>query len=509
MKTVMFLLILTNILTLFQPPSYDEKIWLIGFSEENMMPLLDGAEISVKTGETIFIKVINGGGEVTLKSPTGETRILQLRDKEVVVLKEYVEDDEEGEWIVETDNGIVAKIIHSKPSNQLNAVVVTEVMSGSDVAVRISTPDKGFAFFIQNGTYPVYHPGDEITIPLTPPVYFRYRIDLISPDRRIELKGTIPNNVSYSLQGDGIVMSMELSPIIKNKEENTWILRITLPELYKTGKNGFIPLQYGEYTLRILKKLRGVFELEKYVTIAVVPKEIPDGTYSKEIIMRAGELLDEKITMVIGAENGEYRKVTISPPLARVKIVTQKGEEITQATINMANSQLVKDQRTNQSFLIFYRSIRINNPPTTITPIREEKITILVDGFVVKNIDPSPISFKAGENITIKIKIHRLEIRLFKPTEEPFREEAVISIDGKQLAVKNGYVSLMLEEGEHVISSINPPSLTETKINLAEDTALRITVYDEIPKIASLLTLIIIQIVFFTILLRRHQPPIK
>ncbi|MDJ0270516.1 MAG: hypothetical protein NXY59_08225 [Aigarchaeota archaeon] len=495
-KHILTATLLFALITVAQPTAYAEKLWFIGYGGI-MLPLLDGAEIDTNTGEEIWIKIVGGDGEITIESPNGETHIITLKDGETTLLKRFSPEDKPGTWNLTTDDGKKMRIILREPEKE-ETELITSITDDKRIKLRIESKS-GTGFIISNKTITkTYPPGGLITFELEPPVFYQYKIDLIRDEPPAQIAGKI-ENTTYRLEFEHLVASYIAKPSIR---ENGWELRIQLPEINKVGPSGIFPLRYGKYIIRISQYTETKTEELFREKIAILPKEITKLPLTTEMEMSIEEALKNPITLILVSTNEEVSRIEVKTPIAQLKVIDKKhNKTITDFQIPATKTRITNINGTN--YIIFQTQLTITNREAIIEPTRTIETAIKINGFSTTEYIPKPLTFRAGEEITIITNLHQLNINLIYPDGKTYNNKVKITIDGTERE-GNGSIKLLLPTGEYEIRSIEPPGFNPTRITLNNDKNIEIIIVKQTTELAILRAAAILLAAILTSLIYRR-----
>ena len=499
--SVLLLLIIVVILSTPYTNADKYPIVFVGYGKYELFPFLNDAVFEIRTGESLYILVLDGETEVTLTTPDGTVdRVIEVKNEPTVV-KRFTERDEKGDWILEVNNMRMV-IRHIEPSSEILVELITRLEGNKSVTAEIRGLGRSFAFFTTpTAKTPLLQPGKELRIELNEPIFYTYVVELIDKNRVVDMRGEI-KSVGYSLSSDGIIGRWVLHPV---KIRDKWFLKLTIPRLNEVGNGGAVPLGYGEKLLRIFKvidsKPNKILEFETLVA----PPGIDVKYFAKRIFINISSINTTTAEAIIVAENGEYKRIKIKFPVARIKLLSTEGYLTEDITITMPNSIFKK---INDQFLVVYLQRQIINGsmvPEILEPTREDRPVISSKGVPIKEYYPKPVTFKPGRDITLHVKTYNLTIILLNPNGERFTKEAKISVDSNEITVRNGVVILILDAGKHVIYSLSPPSLEKIEISLENNTTVTLTVVDNAAHVVGLIILLISQILMFRTIIGRRS----
>ncbi|HIQ29788.1 MAG TPA: hypothetical protein EYH45_04405 [Candidatus Caldiarchaeum subterraneum] len=478
----------------------ENPIIFIGYGRYGMFPFLDGAVLEVRSGEAIYMRVLNGKTEVTLTTPSGVIDKIINVNNMLMMVKNFTNQDEKGDWVLETNN---MKMIlkHVEPSGEIQAELTTRLENDTTVVAEIKGLNKSYALFItQEAEIPLLNPGKELRIRLEEPVLYAYIVELIDAKREVDIEGKI-KTTAYTLSSDGIIGRWVLHPV---KINGTWFLRLTIPSLNEVGERGVIPLSYGSKILKIYGLLGGKLNKILETETIVAPPNIGVKYFTNKIYVDVSAINTTIVEAILGAENGEFKRIKIKLPLASVQVLSHKQQPLNNVRITMPNSIIKKID--NDRFLIVYLhkyTIDGATAPELLELTREDRPIISSRNIQIKEYDPKPITFNPGKNIKIIARVHNLTIKIVDVRGNLFKRNAEISVDGNKVVVENGVTVLTLNSGEHVVYSLSPQGLEKYEINLKQDMEITITIIDNLNQIIGLGILFILQVILFVFILRR------
>lgn len=493
-ETLVIILLITLVIASISPAlASEEAMVFIGLGEEEFFPMIDGAELVVKTGESIYALSIGGLEELRLMSPSGSEEKVIL-DGSVKLVKRFDERDEEGFWTLSTQKGVKINLIHRRPVDELKVAIDFRIKDTSTIVLELR-PERGvFAFFSYCCEGIIVRPGEKVNIRIDDATDHPYVIELLDPERKLSLEGRLNGGVDYSVYASGLIGRWILYPVENGGSRSVSFI---LPKLHHVGNDGVFPLTIGPKIIRI-SVMTGVSVIERRTfPIIVVPNEVDGRFFATKLEMGLNDS-SKPIDIVVGNEVGDVKSIRVMLPIATLRTVSSESVPVKNIDIILENATV---SLLDDFFVVmYYQTLMIdpradNNP---IMPTRFVELKITSNGVPVTKFQPRLLFFRPGDEVLVRIQAHNLTINLVDQMGRLFDEPTTIEIDGYRVPIKGGRASFLLDEGKHVISTF----LHVMDLDLTENKEVTITIYRSLELVASLIVIFVAQVVALIFLLK-------
>jgi len=483
-----------------------ERLWLVGYGYERMLPMLSGATLEVGLGESIWLSVLGGDGKATLVSPNASTYDISLRGGQVSLAKRFSESDLAGRWTIITEDGLVMHLDFKRPMESNTILLRTGFVDGGKVTLELQPLGGGFAYFTGNFSEQIYAPGDTVSLELPSDTFEKHKVELLYPGT-FTLSGNL-SDISYRVSFERLVGSYLVQPV---REGEVIQVSFRLPEVLETGPLGIVPLRYGPLLIRVSRQ-GSAQPLVEMRTITVVPKSIVGLPVSSRTTLTLNSTLGTVIGVVSGTAEGKVTSFGIRPPLARLQVIEENhGRLLEEFSLGMKGAATIK--YLDGFYTLYYTEYTIQNPGEgeLVEPVRQQNVTINVSGFEARTW-PGSLVFRPGENVTVTTRLHELRLVHIYPDGTTPTKAVRLMINGRQvdsLPVDR----LLLPEGRYSIIATEPPSFNSIQLSLEGDAETRIILVDKQSELAVQRAAVILQtslLVFFAFRVatatRRREP---
>ncbi len=442
-----------------------------------MLPLLDGGAVKVRVGESLAVRLIGRDGYLTLTSPRGFVDKLFVQDGLPKVLKRFTVEDV-GEWILSTDDGQNLVVVVEKPVYKPSLMINVQLES-SDVVMTVSTPSQTYAFFVEaQGGDNVFTPNSVIQLRVEDVNTSLLRFDLLRKTDRLKYTGRL-QGTPYEVEIDQLVMSQ----IVQGRRRGAGIsFTVALPAEGTAGPSGLRVLSYGQHIIRLvsLGDNKVVYEDE----IIVIPEKI-NGIKGLTRTVKTGfwDAFGKNYTLVVGDELGNVWFLTITPPLAVLKVFDNLHNQLVEEyRLLLAGSSMYRMEEL--TLLAFIDSLPITgyDNGSVLKPARTADVKIGFEGAVV---NLTSLEMHPGGSYILDVSLQALVIRLVYPNGTIHQGRRTVDING-WVIVDNGERKIFLPSQTYVIKAVNPESFSPITYRLTSDTTVTVIVLDNPVGLASL-----------------------
>jgi hypothetical protein len=458
-----------------QPHAELQAVWMIGYGEEQMLPLLEGGSLSFSVGETLVVKLLGRNGFLELKPPSGAAERFYVPDGYPRELRRFTPADV-GEWVLTTDDGLTTRI-KVEDIERMPSFTVSTNLKPEEVVFAASASTQGYALFMDNKWVDVVTAGSPVEIRLESLNISLARFDLLRNAGPLSYSGLLQRK-PYSITIDQLVMSK----LVQSKTvNNTSVFTVTLPEAGSVGTSGFRQLSYGPHVMRLVSTTDNRVLYEKEVVVVPKSLNVLPGL-SRSVRIDFGTAAAKNLTLVVGNSLGDVWFVILRPPAATVSLYDSNHAEVLKnySLSTPGPSWTDKDGLTK---VIYFNNLVITDYSnlTYVIPRWEGEVFVKLPGASVK----VPVAFSPGVHLNITLSLNRVVFRLIYPNGSIHVGPRSLELNGEVHSYP-AEQPIFLPSQTYVARAVRPESFSATTYTVVSDTTLKVYVLDNPEALASL-----------------------
>jgi len=458
-----------------QPHAGLQAVWMIGYGEEQMLPLLEGGSLTFSVGETLVVKLLGRNGFLELRSPSGAAERFYVPDGYPRELRSFTSADV-GEWVLTTDEGLTTRI-KVEDIGLMPSFTVSTNLKPEEVVFAASASTQGFALFIDNKWVDVVPAGSPVEIRLESFNTSLARFDLLRKAGPLSYSGLLQQK-PYSIVIDQLVMSK----LVQSKTlNNTSVFTVTLPEAGSVGASGLRQLSYGPHVMRLISTTDNRVLYEKEVV--VVPKSLnalPGLSRAVEIDFRTAAATN--LTLVVGNSLGDIWFVILRPPAATVSLY-DINHAIVLKNYSLSTPGFSSTGKDGLTKVIYSDTLVITDFSnlTYVFPRWEGEVFVKLPGASVR----VPVAFSPGVHLNITLSLNRVVFQLIYPNGSIHVGPRSLELNGEVHSYP-AELPIYLPSQTYVARAVRPKSFSATTYTVVSDTTLKVYVLDNPEVLASL-----------------------